>query len=304
MLWCIYLMLTLTVHLILRFIISGTLFGSYGEGFFESGLQRYISNMAKVAGRLFLPPSENRFLLSALFILCISMIVYFVSRNYGKFRNIIIRKDLLLLLLLLAISCAIPVVSGISTQTSESDRMLYFPSVFLCMAAGYILVFMIKNIKLKIIFAIFILCYNIFFLERNNLNWVKASAVSSSIINTILSDSTNTKTFFINIPNEIDGAYVFRLGFGDALLIYGKDSTKAVPVNYLTRKESEKFPAKILPVCSTTKLFIPPDVILIPDSSQRTFIYVKNQLKAVAGTRDKIYYWNKQSLEHIPALGK
>jgi protein O-mannosyl-transferase len=304
MLWCFYLILGLSIHLILRFIISGTLFGSYGEEFLASGLQRYISNLAKVAGRLFLPPSENRFLLSALFILCISMIIYFLSKNYGKVRNIIFRKDLLLLLLLLAISCVIPVISGISTQTSESDRMLYFPSVFLCMAVGYIPVFLIKSKKLKIIFVIFILCYNVFFLERNNLNWKKASLVSFSIINTVLSDSTNPKIFFINIPNEIEGAYVFRLGFGDALLMNGKDSTKAVPVNYLTRMESEKFAGKILPVRSAAHLFIPPDVVLIQDSSQRTFIYAKNQLRAVTGISDKIYYWNRETLESIPAFGK
>ena len=169
------------------------------------------------------------------------------------------------------------------------------------MAEAYILAFLIKNIRLKATFVISILCYHIFFLERNNRNWEKASSVTSSIMNTILSDSTNPKTFFINIPNEIEGAYVFRLGFEDALLMYWKDSTKAIPVNYLTRIISEKLPGKILPVHSPGKLFIPPDVVLIPDSSRRTLIYVQDQLRAVAGVNDKIYFWNKQTLESIPA---
>ncbi len=298
--WCSSLIFTLAIHLMLRFIISGTLFGSYGEEFFESGWQRYLSNIAKVAGRLFLPPSGKSILLSILLILLIVLMLCYVSVNYLKIRNSFIGKDLILFLLLLAFACALPVISGISTQTSESDRMLYFPSVFLCMLGAYIPVFLIRNQKLKIIFVVFIFGYNIFFLEKNNQNWEKASLVTSSLMKILFSDSSNSKIFFINIPNEIEGAYVFRLGFKDALSLYGIDSAKAIPINYLERTASEKLSGKILPVYSGSKLFIPPAVSLIPDSSGKTLIYIHDQLKAVSRVTDKIYFWNKQTLESIP----
>ncbi len=111
-------------------------------------------------------------------------------KKYRRNRNISIGKDLLLLSFSVAITCVIPVVSGISTQTSESDRMLYFPSVFVCMVLAYITIYLVKSKKSRIVLVIFIISYNVFFLEKNNLNWRKASAASYSIINTILSDST------------------------------------------------------------------------------------------------------------------
>lgn len=198
----------------------------------------------------------------------------------------------------------IPVLSAVSTQTSESDRMLYFPSVFLCMAGAYIPVFLIKNQKIKIIFIILTFCYNIFFLEKNNLNWKKASSLTSSILNKVFSDTTKSKIFFVNVPEEIEGAYVFRLGFKDALSLYGEDSTKAVVVNFLDRKTIEKLSGKIQPARSGETLLVPPFVSITSDSSGGIRIYVRKQIRAIGRTKDKIYFWNKQSLEPILESGK
>jgi hypothetical protein len=293
------LVLTLIMHLILRFFVAGTLTGSYGEAFLESGFIRYLSNIPKVAGRLFLPPSTNsRMLIVLLFLLSVALTVL-ILKNHRIIRKHFIGKDIRLLLSQLAISCLIPVISGVSTQTSETDRMLYFPSVFLCMAVSYIPLFLIGNSKIKIISILFLLSYNVFFLERNNLNWKSASSVTYAILTTPLSEPDGSRNFFINIPNEIDGAYVFRLGFEDALLLFGKDSTKLIPVNYLTRTVSEKLPHRIRPVYLRDTLFIPPETKLIPDSDGRILIFVREKLKAMSDIRDNLYFWNKGRLEPI-----
>jgi hypothetical protein len=298
-LYLLCLIFTLAVHLIVRTVISGGLTGPYGEGFFSSGFTRYITNVAKVAGRLFLPPLRSSLLLSAIFILLTLSVAYYISKNFRRIRTGFIGKDLLLLLLILGITCTIPVLSAVSTQTSESDRMLYFPSVFLCMAEACILLFLIRNRKIKIVSIILILCYNTVFLEKNNLNWKKASSLTSFILNKVFSDTSSSKIFFANVPEEIEGAYVFRLGFKDALSLYGVDSTKALVVNFLDRKTVENLSGRIRPVRSGETLFIPPFVHIIYGSSRGIRIEAGGRISATAHAKDKIYFWNTQSLEPV-----
>jgi len=301
--WVILLTLTFFVHLIGRMLISGSILGSYGNDFFQTDIRSIISNMAKVGGRLVLPPSKNPVLLTSLFFMLAAISGFYFFRNLRQIRRGWTRSFVFILTIMLFISCVVPVITGISTQTTESDRMLYFPSVFLCMIGGWLLTRIKKSEYRWLLFAL-IISYNLFFLEWNNLNWKRASAVTWSIMSKIQelsrSEKQEGKVYFLNIPNEINGSYVFRLGFSDALRLYGEDSSRFVAVNYLPRQDLDKITKKT-ELRPDGELNLPPDIVLKPDSSGCRQIYDHGKLKYAVRPGDRIYFCNPYQLESIQA---
>jgi hypothetical protein len=302
--WGLVFIFTLSLHLIARYLISGSILGSYGNEFFHPRIRTIILNMPKVGGRLILPPSQNAILLLSLFIILTALAAFLIFRNFQKIRDTLPGRIFLFLLGMLFVSCVIPFITGISTQTSETDRILYFPSVFVSMIAG-LLVSRVKNSRFQWLAGVLIIFYSLFFLEKNNLNWKKASSVTYSMVAKILEisrmESNYGKVYFLNIPNEIDGAYVFRLGFTDALKLYGKDSGRFIAVNYLSRQELEKIKHYKPVNPETAEIILPPDIILKPDSSACKMIYDHEILKFTTRPGDGIFFWNADRLDSIQA---
>ena len=299
--WSALLLLTLFIHLLLRINISGTVLGSYGSDFFHNGVKIYLLNIIKVFGRLIFPPSSNAKVFSALVLMLIAAIIVLAGKNYRKKGNSVFCREILLLTGMLIIACIIPVVTGISTQTSESDRMLYFPSVFLSMLTGYGVVVLIKKSGLKIMLMAGIIIYNLYYLEQNNRNWEKASHITYSIIDKIQTENTTGRIFFLNIPNEINGAYVFRHGFADALELFGKDSNRFIAVNYLPRQDLEKMKTEIRLDNRAPVVVLPPDILMKQDSTGCRQIYDHGVLSYTMHPGDQIYFWNVDRLENIQA---
>lgn len=134
----------------------------------------------------------------------------------------------------------IPSLGGVSVRTSESDRFLELPAYFLCMIVAHYMVFLQKRRKALHITLFIILAYNIFFLEKNNLNWTKASDIVKETLQLAKTNAGNGKLYFYNMPGEIDGAFVFRVGFEEALLLNGVDTSR---VKKLSSQPSLRLPA-------------------------------------------------------------
>ena len=301
--WTFALALTFFFHLIFRYLLSGSILGSYGNAFFHSDAKRYILNIAKTGGRLILPPSNNAIWLTWVFVLLMLISVICIVKNFNHIRENSSLRNLAVLSAMLGIANIVPIVVGVSTQTSESDRLLYFPSVFVCMIWSFLIVFIVSSLALKRILIFLTIAYNLIFLELNNLNWRKASFITSSIIEKI-NDRKRAgdagRLFFLNIPNEIQGAYVFRLGFADALKLYGADSTQFIPVNYLQRNDLEKIKEKIILNTSDTEIVLPPHVLLKRIANGNYQIFENGKLKYTSSAGDEIYYWDTKQLELIP----
>jgi protein O-mannosyl-transferase len=299
--WFFALLLTAGLHLLLRYQVAGSILGSYGRDFFHSGLKNYILNIGKVSGRLIFPPTANSGLLILLFFLLIVFILFFAIRIRLSKKPGPVLSSFLFLAGLLFISCIVPIMTGISTKTSETDRVLYFPSVFLSMLIGIVLVFLIKKQSLKWIALCLILVYNIFFLEKNNLNWRNASRITSLIMEKIQDEKTDGKVYVLNIPKEIKGAYVFRQGFPDALRLYGKDSTHFIAVHYLTGLDMEKISERINPDPDQEKIILPGGIILelAPDGCRSLF--EDGVFRFTTRPGDRIYFWNMDRLDTIQA---
>jgi protein O-mannosyl-transferase len=299
--WTALLLLTLLIHLLIRINISGSLLGSYGSDFFHTGPKAYLLNILKVSGRLIFPPFSNSKVFSIFVLIAIVGAIALIGKNIRRFRRSVFARGAFILSGMLLIACVVPVVTGISTQTSESDRMLYFPSVFLCMLIGYQVVLLIQKTTFKILFVTAIMIYNLYFLELNNRNWKTASQITYSIVHKIQTENTTGKIFFLNIPNEIRGAYVFRLGFSNAVDLYGKDSRRFLAVNYLPRQDLEKMNTELVLNRSASVLNLQPDIVMKQDSLGCRQIYDHGILRYSTQPGDQIYFWNVDRLENIQA---
>jgi hypothetical protein len=175
------------------------------------------------------------------------------------------------------------------------------------MCAGLLLT-RFKNSGIQWSLFVLIISYNLFFLEKNNQNWRKASSITWSMMEKIQSISRSekqeVKVYFLNIPNEINGAYVFRLGFRDALRLYGKDSNRFIAVNYLPRQDMERLKEKLIIQPGNNEINLPPDIVLKRDSTACRQIYDHGKLKYYVRAGDLIYFYNPDQLESIQACAE
>ena len=134
-----------------------------------------------------------------------------------------------LLVALYGIASLIAVVGGVSTRTSESDRFLYLPSAFLCM----LLTLMVDGIPSRTLpraafYAVFIACY--FQLRSGMLNWRTASETIERIIADTPAPPQGGRLLVLNLPSDHRGAYIFRHGYPEALLLSGRDAAQVVVI--------------------------------------------------------------------------
>jgi hypothetical protein len=172
------------------------------------------------------------------------------------------------------------------------------------MILGLIIVSSIKKSVYKWSILTLILIYFVSFLEKNNLNWKKASFITYSILNKIDEKKRSGdpgKIFFLNIPNEIEGAYVFRLGFPDALKLYGFDSNRYFAVNFLPRQDLEKMKEESSLVNREGEINLPPDIVLKKRGPGTFDILDHGVLKYTVVPGEHIFYWNIDRLDEIEA---
>jgi protein O-mannosyl-transferase len=301
----------LFLHIWVRIGVAGKLAGEYGSYFFSAGWTRYLANAAKVGGRLFLPPGEQsgrQVLLFSLVLAALSILTLLVYRGAG--RGAKCRRYLRALLLMTGVTCILPVITAVSTKTSESDRMLYFPSVFLCCGLSFLLIRLLGNGRLLRGVVILILGYMVLFLERGNTNWIHASAITRQILGVVGRQPARSRVFVMNLPDEYDGAYIFRLGFPEAVLMSGRDTAGLTVVNHLTRDKARGAPGRIgLQRGPGGEVYIAPNVTIRPwksDSLQIDWVESlpdggKHRMLWLAAKEDKFLYWDKKEMvEYAP----
>ena len=295
---------TVLLHMIIRRLVAGGIVGGYAEGVFLQGISQYVSNFLRIAGRLFLPPAENATLLTALFgILIIALIL--LSWIYIKRKKTSV--PVLLLFALLLLSLIVPLTFPVSTRTSESDRLLYFPSVFVCLVIAFLLTELIQSKKLIIIISALLLVYNIYFLEKNNMNWHKASDISINILDSLKGrKATGKRMLFMNVPDEYNGAYIFRNGFEDALIIHKLDTSRIKRVSRLKWEDYKTIPEEIVPEWKgDTLLIAPANRVYLKRQEQAMFIDSAGVIRGPYPVSDnELWFWNKKQLKPVSIPAK
>jgi protein O-mannosyl-transferase len=288
-----------STYLFVRFLLSGEITGNYGDRLTDNHVQQKILNAGKVFGRLFLPGSEHQRLL----IITTAMVglgllfTFIVIHKRSKSLNEKSLMGLKALLLLTCISLIIPVAFGVSTRTGEGDRLLYFPSGFVCMGIAALLIGVFQKDMIRWTFAALISAYFIYFLEISNLQWRKASDAAASILAHVRNTSSGN-VVLINIPDELEGAFVFRNGFKKAMLLNHIDTGKVKIINYLNRMDYLKTARVIVPQMNDSSVFIYPCVsaITLADDKLQLTNTQNNSSLILQKDRNLIYYWNRETL--------
>jgi hypothetical protein len=126
---------------------------------------------------------------------------------------------------------------------------------------------------------------------------VRASDITKDILQTIKSQDQSKQIFIINLPDELDGAFIFRLGLKEALVINDMDPSKITVINQLKWKDMIALPDSIPVEEINGQVIIPPFVSIkkeIPDSTQIKM--VNSPVQTIANKACVILYWNKKSL--------
>ena len=195
------------------------------------------------------------------------------------------------------ISLLIPIAFGVSTRTSESDRLLYFPSCFICMLLISSILQIFRNTAVRLIWFSGVSIYFLCFLEINNMRWVKASGAAESILKTVR-NSGPKHVILINVPDELEGAFVFRNGLIKALEINKADTSKVKIMNYLKRddylKAGQTIPVQMTD--STMKIYPACLIVLHEDHDLQLTNTQNNSSVSIRKDRNLMYYWNKEAL--------
>lgn len=286
--------------LLIRFVISGTIYGDYGSRLVTSGWDKYVLKAFKTLGRSFFPPSEHTNILTIVFLLFLCFIVWIHFKLFKMYRSKTeITFQYLKIIACFLVSILIPMLFGISTRTSEGDRLLYFPSLFLCPALSLVIMLVAKPILQRICFSV-LFTYFIYFLIQNNRQWEKASNAVSQVLQAT-ENSKGKPVYLINIPDELEGAYVFRNGFERSLKLYKIDTSKVFFVNNLTRLEYLKI-GGLIPVKKNGEMLMIPPFIQIEDKND-SLLEMKNFKEErsflINKSKSLIYYWNKSELLQV-----
>ncbi len=218
----------LFLHVIARWAFTGQVANAYGSAFFDRTWATYPLNAAKVLGRLFLPPSPDERMQGVRFglLLVLLGVAAFLFWRRTK-QDPSLRAAAVDMGWMLAVACLVSIVAGVSTRTSESDRFLYMPSAFLCMLMAIALFSLLRGVARWVTLAL--LCIGSFILvQRNTANWRTASTTIQRIIHDLPAPPEEGRLFIGGLPEEFNGAFIFRHGFHESLLLAGRDTARIV----------------------------------------------------------------------------
>jgi len=214
------------VNLIARALLTGAVANEYGEGFFDRALLEYAGMSMKVVGRSFLPPHDDPGIQAIRFgllgvALCIVAFFFLRATQADDQR----RRHALLLITLFAVSSVIAIVGGVSTRTSESDRFLYLPSAFLCLGLALLWHTLTSATMQRVAFYALTIPSG-WALHAGLENWRTASDEVMRIVERTPSPPANGRLLVWNLPDDHNGAFIFRHGYREALEFAGRDASR------------------------------------------------------------------------------
>lgn len=201
----------------------------YGSSILQHDALTYVSNVPKALGRLFLPPDPDPVTQTAMFLLLLAIMLYIVYQLRPILRlDTVLKTQVMALSTMLSTACLVGITTGVSTRTTESDRFLYMPSVFLCAIAALLIQRMPE--RRRLIFSLSLIGLSTFALHRSMGPWRMASTIIRTSIADLPPAPAGHRLFIIGVPGDTAGAFIFRHGFQEGLLMAGRDTSGMVPV--------------------------------------------------------------------------
>ncbi len=216
-----------------RYLAINSLVGGYGAAQHLNFAPSWIRDRAlQFSLRAVLPPLPTELsvillkpLKSPAFVLfavvCAALIAAALVHRHKR-RSIDARRpqNIFMALLVASFLCSLsPVINlRLSLYDTQGERFLYLPSVFACIAIGYVSIMFVR--RAGVVWMILIGCLLIFYslaLYRSNENWREAARLSQTILNDVAASSEHDSVLILNAPDNLKGAPVFHNGLTDAL---------------------------------------------------------------------------------------
>ncbi|MBC8172816.1 MAG: hypothetical protein H7X71_02825 [Chitinophagales bacterium] len=280
--WPGLLVFTLLIHVFLRYQFTGGMWQAYNGIIFSRDLIHYLSSFSKIILRLFVPPFNHPLVFTICGVVALVLLFVIFTRNRKKFESdSIFAKTTILVVIGLLVTTIIGVSFGLSTRTSEGDRLLYFPSVFYSVLISLLVIKLISSIKMVVVTAGVILIFQINFLLINQTHWIRASEYAVKVINAI-GAHPERPLYIINLPSDHEGAYIFRNGLTEALLHYSIDTAGIKVMNIIQSTEIEERKTLIIPEIRSANIFIWPNTVLDAKRSGTFLFWNKEDLVPVS----------------------
>jgi hypothetical protein len=261
----------------MRYVMVGGLLPPYSNG--ATAADPVALRFVKVLGRCFLPPEENAKLMVGLFagvVVVVGMVHVSVWRRArtGERRG----WPLLALEVGFLLALLPAIVFGVSTRTTEGDRLLYFPSCMLSLLAAAVLMLLLPGRRWRLVLCGAYAVASVVFIAGNNRRWVFASRTAEAALNIVR--HAPGKVVLVNVPDEWEGAYIFRNNFKEALVVNGIDTNRVRVSHVLTRLEYLRADGRIEPVFQDSLLFIYPATwFSLPGKGESTYYWDKYEWK-------------------------
>lgn len=212
-----------------RYFFTNNIIGTpYGSALMaDFNFFRWCKNATALVARSVVSPMQS----SAIFVAIVAFvfaIIFTVLLFFRKKINAVLIVSGICFLLSL-----VPVIPlGIDTHDTESERFLYFPSLFSAIFFTQLIAFAFER-KLWLVY-IFVIA-EIFVLKLSYNNFSRSSKVSEATISALYQTGSDDTIFCTHLPDEYRGAFIFRNGFESAIKLIKKDSMNNVVI--LSRSE-------------------------------------------------------------------
>lgn len=218
----------LLLYLPIRYKMIGALIGGYGNNVhlafsIKTTLRSLISNCA----RAFLPAMHMKAI--AVFFTASAALLIIICIAKGRAPRA--GRPLLNMQCFLTSSLVIstlPVINlSPSLLSTQGERFVYLPSVFASLLFILLLDSMIYSKKFFVASFISLSLISGILLYNLNENWREAGEISKSILDCMGKMRRANRLFVINLPDSIDGAYIFRNGISDAVNLFNNPGRSA-----------------------------------------------------------------------------
>ncbi|MBL7700499.1 MAG: hypothetical protein JNK79_20205 [Chitinophagaceae bacterium] len=287
----------LFLHLLLRYYLTGGIWRAYNGVIFTKDLIQYLTTFSKILLRLFIPPFDYPLFFTLCGVVVYAILTVVLYNNRKRFESDRLFTNTLLLVVTGLLSTILVALSfGLSTRTSEGDRLMYFPSVFYSILLSFLTVRLIYTLRWSLLAVVLIVVVQSAFLVINQGNWNRASEMAAKVLNGV-ARHPQRPLYIINMPSDYYGAYVFRNCLPEALSHYGMDTSGVRIVNILRSAEMEIRKIPIAPETKGVRTFIWPETLLeVRRDSVISMTLGSDSAIAVNVPASSFLYWNNNDL--------
>jgi hypothetical protein len=230
--WLLYLPLR-------RHLIHAVLGPYEAEHVLQLNVTALAENAYKLLSRSFLPPIAN----PSIFVsLSVVVGLLLLALAYTCYRLKVINQFWKWLLFCWLCSYTLFVSLGISATGYESDRYLYFSSVFLTAWVLYSFYLISGRFRsfARVVTALFVL-YHLFFLQVAAGDYQRASSITKNTIEQLQQQPAHATVTLVNLPITFKGIPTFRYGFAEAMA-WHLDSNRVGNIRVMTTVKSRRMP--------------------------------------------------------------